>query len=92
MKHINHPSFSEFASAGIYIFVPIGYIDPAATVCHADARTQELVIPFVLPVHFAHEQYADVFIVTTVGVILLISDESIAVLPLPYLVATFEEI
>ena len=65
----NHPPFGLSAKAGIYITVPILYPFPAATVYHADAFAPEAVIPFVLPQHFAQEQYAEVLSVLTVGVI-----------------------
>lgn len=35
-----------FAKYGIYIIVPIGYADPAATVYHAVALAPEAVIPY----------------------------------------------
>ena len=55
------------ANAGIYITVPIGYPEPAATVCHSDACLPELVIPVDFPQHAAHEQYAEALTVTTLG-------------------------
>ena len=42
---------------------------PAATVYQALALAPDAVIPFVLPQHFTHAQYADVLSVLTVGVI-----------------------
>ena len=66
----NHPPFGLFAKYGIYITVPTGYAEPAATVYQADALAPDDVIPYPGDDgDFPHVDavYADVFSVLTCG-------------------------